>query len=560
MTRSPAQPELSPPTRRGWALALFALLWLALAVYAYAYLAPRLGMSDDAAILYLYSENLADTGVISFYAGGPPVEGATDFLWMVALAGLYRIGFDTHMAAVLLSAAAHLGTAWLVMRLAGGRDRRVFLGAAFALFLVPAFGAALLGFSVFVFGFLVLLCALWFVERRPAALAVTALVTCLVRPDGVVFAVPLLAGAWFLEREQRARIARQALLLFALPFLAYFAWRAWYFGHLFPLPYYVKSGAGGLRARLERLAQLSVLKSLLPVLPAVLWTAWELGRRPRVVRAPMLVLLCALLLVPLVFYSSFQLTQNIGLRFEYPLLLAGLILPLVPIGGAARGARGVAFAGLGLLLLLPMTLQQAGAILLMPLQSLPGIARDIAELPCGRTMAVTEAGWLPYHSRWTCIDLWGLNTPANAQTAVSVADLERAAPDLLVVNSPPLLYRRMLKGEELPTEASEHTWPNMVANTFLFAHKNGYELLMVPSERAAGRGPEVTALTRFVRRMVPEIDFSEHCEMVFLAPDSECRDELRRILSTHGGVPLEEFMGRRRARQPGAGADPGSPR
>lgn len=110
------------------------------------------------------------------------------------------------------------------------------------------------------------------------------------------------------------------------------------------------------------------------------------------------------------------------------------------------------------------------------------------------------------------------------------------------------------------SEAREHTWPNMVANTFLFAHKNGYELPMVPSERAAGRGPEVTALTRFVRRLVPEIDFSEHCEMVFLAPDSECRDELRRILSAHGGVTLEDFMGRRRARQPGAGADPGSPR
>lgn len=552
MTRSPVQPELSlPSTRHGWAFALFCLLWVALAVYTYGFLAPRLGMSDDAAILYLYSENLADTGVISFYAGGPPVEGATDFLWMVALAGLYRLGLDTHLAAVLLSAAAHVGTAWLVMRLAGGRDRRVFLGAALGLFLVPAFGAALLGFSVFVFGFLVLACALCFVERRTAALAATALLTCLVRPDGVVFTVPLLGAAWFLEREQRARVAKHALFLFALPFATYFAWRAWTFGHLFPLPYYVKSGAGGLRARLERLAQLSVLKSLLPILPATLWTVWELRRRPRGARAPMLALLLALLLVPLFFYSSFQLTQNIGLRFEYPLLLAGLVLPLVPIGGEARGARGVALAGLGLLLLLPMTLRQAGAILLMPLQSLPGIARDIAALPCGRTMAVTEAGWLPYYSRWTCVDLWGLNTPACARVAVPVAYLERQAPDLLVVNSPPLLYRRMLRGEEVPSEASEHTWANMIANTFLFAHRNGYELLMVPSERALGRGPEVTALTRFVRRLVPQIDFSEHCEMVFLAPNSACRDELRRILVAHDGVTLEEFMGRRRAQQQG---------
>ena len=41
--------------------------------------------AEDASILFRYSENLIDTGVISYNANGSPTEGATDFLWMIFL-------------------------------------------------------------------------------------------------------------------------------------------------------------------------------------------------------------------------------------------------------------------------------------------------------------------------------------------------------------------------------------------------------------------------------------------------------------------------------------------
>ena len=69
-----------------------------------------------------------------------------------------------------------------------------------------------------------------------------------------------------------------------------------------------------------------------------------------------------------------------------------------------------------------------------------------------------------------------------------------------------------------------------------------YELFMLPSERAEGRGPDVPAFTRWLRSAFAEFDFSGHYHMVFLAPRSEARDELRRILLANGGISLEEHL------------------
>ena len=47
--------------------------------------------AEDAAILYIYSENLANHGTISFSLDSPPAEGATDFLWKSLLDKTFSI-------------------------------------------------------------------------------------------------------------------------------------------------------------------------------------------------------------------------------------------------------------------------------------------------------------------------------------------------------------------------------------------------------------------------------------------------------------------------------------
>ena len=65
------------------------------------------GFHEDSYILFNYSENLSNHGVISYYPDGPPAEGATDFLWMILLSFMYLIEIPTFLSVSILNS---LGT------------------------------------------------------------------------------------------------------------------------------------------------------------------------------------------------------------------------------------------------------------------------------------------------------------------------------------------------------------------------------------------------------------------------------------------------------------------
>ena len=71
-------------------LILFTIFSLTLAFYLEANFLP----AEDASILFRYSENLIDTGIISYNTNGEPTEGATDFLWMIFLSVFYFFGLN----------------------------------------------------------------------------------------------------------------------------------------------------------------------------------------------------------------------------------------------------------------------------------------------------------------------------------------------------------------------------------------------------------------------------------------------------------------------------------
>src|SRR5215831_2205455 len=60
--------------------------------------------NEDALILFKYANNVALGRGVVYFAGGPHAEGATDFLWMLALAGARRAGVDVGVAAAILNA------------------------------------------------------------------------------------------------------------------------------------------------------------------------------------------------------------------------------------------------------------------------------------------------------------------------------------------------------------------------------------------------------------------------------------------------------------------------
>src|SRR5690606_24833666 len=68
---------------------------------------------DDSYISFRYARNLA-RGLGLVYNPGEAIEGYTNFLWAVVLAGGIRMGLDPHLVAKVLGAAAALGSLVLV--------------------------------------------------------------------------------------------------------------------------------------------------------------------------------------------------------------------------------------------------------------------------------------------------------------------------------------------------------------------------------------------------------------------------------------------------------------
>lgn len=253
------------------------LLALALALVPYGLLAWRFDfVSDDAFISFRYSRHLAEGHGLVFNPGRPPVEGYSNFLWVVYLALFERAGLDLTVAARATSALAGALLIAAVVAVAARRAGLGFAGAlATGLFLAtsPAMGlwatsgletmpAALLVFATY---------ALLLADParpRPWAAGLCGLGAALLRADGVGFVgLVLVAGTVLWWREGRPRGLRRALLLVAAlvcaGVLALTLWRYSYYGELVPNTARVKAGFSPWRLQ-RGLAYLATFALVLP--------------------------------------------------------------------------------------------------------------------------------------------------------------------------------------------------------------------------------------------------------------------------------------------------------
>jgi arabinofuranosyltransferase len=241
--------ELTAPLRRYWpVLVATAVLVPHVLVFDF--------VSDDAYISFRYAQNLAHHGQLVFNLG-ERVEGFTNFLWTVILAGGIRLGFSPVVASRFLGVVFGVATLAAVVRLAlrldGERPSRFHLIAPLGLAAAGTFACWCSGgLETQLFAFLVTLgferllaeidsrdgltSALWF------ALA------ALTRPEGALLFG--LAGLFRLitnlTEEGRLRPSRQEMVwvaAFLAIFVPYFAWRWRYFGWPFPNTFYVKSSS-----------------------------------------------------------------------------------------------------------------------------------------------------------------------------------------------------------------------------------------------------------------------------------------------------------------------------
>jgi hypothetical protein len=211
---------------------------------------------DDAFISLRYAENLlAGHGLV--YNPGERVEGYTNLLWTLLLAGLMKAGIPPVTATELPGLAAYAALALGLARWSWRRSRAggpPFLPLAAGLVLVSddfhvwaTGGLETLLFTALAVQALLLTRLSPGTRRAAAGAGVLFALLVLTRPDGLLFAAAG-AASWWLPRGRLSRGARlHRTLLSVAPVLAVLAvlvpWKLAYYGDLFPTAFYSKSAA-----------------------------------------------------------------------------------------------------------------------------------------------------------------------------------------------------------------------------------------------------------------------------------------------------------------------------
>ena len=262
------------------------------------------GVIDDAYISLRYSRNLAE-GLGLVFNAGEAVEGYTNFLWTVLVAGAIRVGFDavafSYWAGIAAGVAALLVALRLQVRLAPADARGVACGLRLVgtpLFVVasPTFlayaasGLESAAFTLLLVVHVVLLLGTRSGAGGPRALAAAGVVLALAnltRPEATaLFVFDLVALALLLvlgrRREEGPLVSARGIgafaLGFAVPFGAFLLWRHATYGLWLPNTFYAKVGgpSAGLLGAGGTYAVAVALRSLAVVaIPLGLFTAWR---------------------------------------------------------------------------------------------------------------------------------------------------------------------------------------------------------------------------------------------------------------------------------------------
>jgi arabinofuranosyltransferase len=425
---------------------------------------------DDAFISFRYARNLAEGHGLVWNPGEAPVEGYSNFLWVILLAIPHRVGADAvtfaKVAGVVASVGSLAATFFMVRRLSDS----VWAGLVAVLFLghsVDFVINAALGLETSLY-LLLLALALWGTfalasdpTRRRALLTGLAFAgLALTRPEGPVVFVVALAWLGFAWRGRPPwRAATLLVGAFAAIVVPYLAFRISYYGDIVPTAVRAKQikDAHGFVA--QYLAKYPGAAG-----PAYVTDAFRTYSPFVFLTAATVIAASRETLERLLLLSAVVVAYVVGIWHTWPVmgLAHRLLFPAVLALGAA--------AAPGVVALLrrwrsPAAIVVVAAVAFLGLrflraQELPGgywnqhgpyreflagyggfmrelhepLARDLARTP-GITIAMTDVGLISYRSGVKVIDLFGLADRHIARVGPDPDYVLARRPELIILMS-----------------------------------------------------------------------------------------------------------------------------
>jgi len=391
---------------------------------------------DDSYISFRYAENLADGNGLRYNAQDAPVEGYSNFLWVLVCAGIDAAGGSLPKAAPIVSVLLGLlciGLLWRLFARSGLGGSSSILpilvlatAGPFVIYAVSGLETTL--FALFLLG---LVRGVDQVRANPSLtnhiiLAVVGFLAALSRPEGVL-AYVVVAVVLLLWSNIKRRPLFIGIASFAVLYVGYTIWRVSYFGDFWPTPFLSKAGGGGMALAagwLKNLGQYFVVQGQefsptgyyvfgMLILAWLGW--WRTFDRDRAAAGSVAFILAA---VYFVVYFNFV-DWMPGMRYHAPLIPL-LLLPAAHVQGGLMGRDGGASKlGNGMKVALV-----AALVMLVSLSVFMPLRLDAHRIERGRQeclitvaewlrayppvpnpkLAVSDVGAIPYYTGFYTID------------------------------------------------------------------------------------------------------------------------------------------------------------
>ncbi len=447
-----------------WMLAVFGLIAI-ISAYFYAFFKWEFLPFEDAAMLMRYARHLAEGHGIVWNIGEAPVDGATDFLFMVIVALFHKLGFSIEHATRFPVIICHLAVVFLVFHsLVKRQQAPLFIGLVFALYIgigpSLAYIEAYFGTPVFALAGLLswLSCIRMTFREKPShtdnlAFALFALTMGLIRPEGVLLAgLMMLASVYYTGWKRSKKSLLTFIVVFGTLGSAYFFWRWSYFGYPLPNPFYVKGG-GRLHLLSLTLAILFIIRMAWPFL--LIWgAAWvdlvlktfrkkkespdtlpqQQANKPK---TKQLIFYMMPVLGFTLIWILLSSEMNYFMRFQYVLLpmMAVSTYPFIPEAVKSWKSWKLVFVVLAIAMIGWQHISYGTKTRFFP-NGMQVVAERLAPYADqGYTMVTTETGLLPLYSKWNAVDSYGLNDQHIAHKGlVDHAYLAEKQAELIVIH------------------------------------------------------------------------------------------------------------------------------
>jgi hypothetical protein len=458
---------------------------------------------DDAMISMRYARNLADGHGIVWNVGDEPIQGYTNFGWMLYMALSHLLGFAPSKISLVVMATGALillANILVVKRLAEYQAPGDWLAPALAAtavaFYFPLVYWTLRGLEVGILGLLVNMAALLALRtiddlrwRSTLAFSAVAALAALIRLDAIPQLCILVAFAGCAKGRGRLwHIACMGATVVVVV-LALYLFQTAYFGEFLPNTYYLKMTGLPLAERLERGAEVFARVALGDIgVPMLMVAAGLLLHKSAIERKALLLLA---LFGAQCLYSIYVggdsseydvgganrfITQGMGFLFVvFGCTLSRLLRDIKSLDAVALGHLNGASLRLFLFLALATVFLVSGQQwLVWGMKNAPALESDILRAKVGvlvragthqdATVAVHAAGQIPYFSERRAADLLG-------KSDAIIAKGPRVWGSQPGHNKWNYEYSIL----ELQPDVVADEW--MFSRSFMEAHSNAYEML-----------------------------------------------------------------------------------